>query len=262
MNNSPIGIFDSGVGGLSILREIKKILPNESFIFFADQKNVPYGGKTKEELISLSSRIVEFLLLKKVKLVVVACNTSTCYSIEELRKRFPIPIVGVVPAIKPAAGVTKTGKIALIATPATVQSQYVAELIKRFAIGIEVLKIGCEGLEDCVENGDFESKETAELMSKYIYPLKNKNIDQLVLGCTHYPFLKEKISKILGSSINLVDSGKAVALHVRGILKERNLLSNNLQLTNFFFTNKDESKFSKVASKFLGHLVVGERISI
>jgi len=262
MNNFPIGVFDSGVGGLSILKELQGLLPNESFVFFADQKNVPYGGKTKEELVALTSRIMEFLLSQKVKMVVVACNTATCHAIQELRSSFSLPIVGVVPAIKPAAEQTKTGKIALIATPATAKSQYVTELIDKFASNIEVLRIGCAGLEDSIENGDLDSQATTQLLNKYVLTLKQEGIDQLVLGCTHYPFLKEKIAAILGSSVALVDSGKAVARRAASLLNEHNLKNSIGGPVNQFFTNKDAENFSRVASKLLDYPVVAQYASI
>lgn len=258
MNDLPIGVFDSGVGGLSILKELQNCLPNESYIFFADQKDVPYGGKTKEELVVLTSRIMEFLTAQKIKMAVVACNTATCYALEELRNAFPIPIVGVVPAIKPAAEQTKTGKIAVVATPATAKSQYVTELIDKYAKGVEVLRIGCAGLEDVVETGQLHGPKTTELLNKYILPLKQEGIDFLVLGCTHYPFLKKEISAILGPTVNLIDSGQAVALRVEHLLNEHNLKSSADKPSNQFFTNKDANCFSRVASELLGHKVVSQ----
>lgn len=262
MNNLPIGVFDSGVGGLSILRELQDGLPNESYVFFADQKNVPYGGKTKEELVTLTSKIMDFLMAQKIKMAVVACNTASCHALEELRSAFPIPIVGVVPAIKPASEQTKVGKIALVATPATAKSQYVTELIDKYAKNIEVLRIGCAGLEDVVETGQLHGPKTVELLDKYILPLKQEGIDYLVLGCTHYPFLKKEISTILGPAVTLVDSGHAVAMRVEHLLNEHNLKSSADKSTNQFFTNKDAGDFSRVASELLGYQVVAQYVVI
>jgi glutamate racemase len=260
--NLPIGVFDSGVGGLSILKELQGRLPNESYIFFADQKNVPYGGKTKEELVALTFKIMEFLTAQKIKLAVVACNTASCHALEELREAFPIPIVGVVPAIKPAVEQTKTGKIALISTPATAKSSYVTELINKYANNVEVLRIGCAGLEDVVETGQLHGPRTYELLNKYVLPLKQEGIDHVVLGCTHYPFLKEEIATILGPEVTLIDSGKAVALRVEYLLNEHNLKSSLDKPSNQFFTNKDADDFSRVASELLGYQVVAQYVSL
>lgn len=253
MNNlKPIGVFDSGVGGLSILKELQGLLPHENYIFFADQKNVPYGEKTKEELIALAKRIGQFLMSQNVKMIVAACNTSTCYTIQELRFSFPLlPIIGVVPAIKQAAEKTKTGKIGLVATPATVKSPYVTELVNKFAKNIDVLKIGCAGLENAIEQGVFDSEPMHKLLNLYVLPLKQAGIDQLVLGCTHYPFIKEKISALLGPGVQLVDSGKAVARRVEFILNESNLNNDGPKGKDLFFTNKDAANFSRVASQLL-----------
>jgi glutamate racemase len=262
MNNLPIGIFDSGVGGLSVLRELQALLPNERFIFFADQRNVPYGEKTNAELLNLSSRVMDFLISQKVKMVVVACNTATCNVIDELRFRYPFPIVGVVPAIKRAAELSRVDKIALIATPATASSRYVTDLINNHAPNMAVHRIGCAGLEDSVEEGDFDSNITKELLNKYVKPLKQEGIDQLVLGCTHYPFLKEKIAGILGPKVNLVDSGKAVANQVKRILVKYDLESSIKDSADQFFTNKDADEFSRVASSLLGYKIDGKYIFV
>ena len=256
MNRAPIGLFDSGVGGLSILRELERRLPNEDYIFLADQKNVPYGEKTKDALVALALRVMRFLADRKIKLAVVACNTATCYAIEEMRAAFDIPIVGVVPAIKLAADETETGNIGLIATPATAQSQYVTDLIERYAANRNVLRIGCFGLENMVETGRLEDAETAELLARYILPLKGKNIDRLVLGCTHYPFLRPQIAHMLGPTTTLVDSSDAVARRVESMLRESGLL-NDAGGRAEFFTTKDPAAFSEVASKLLERPVEG-----
>ncbi|MEK7086916.1 MAG: glutamate racemase [Patescibacteria group bacterium] len=262
MNSQPIGIFDSGVGGLSVFRELVRLLPRENYIFFGDQKNFPYGEKSKPELIVLTSRILDFFVEREAKLVVAACNTATCYAINELRENFKIPIVGVVPAIKVAAENTKTGKIALIATPATVKSDYIKELVKENARGVIVKKIGCSGLENAVEEGTLDSLKTKEILKKYIAPLKNSGVDQLVLGCTHYPFLKKQIGKILGPKVALADSGDAVARRVQFLLKEREITGGKEKGGRIFYTNKDEKKFSRVASELLGYKINAEKISI
>ncbi|HZZ99426.1 MAG TPA: glutamate racemase [Candidatus Paceibacterota bacterium] len=255
---SSIGVFDSGVGGLSILHELKELMPNESYVFFADQRHVPYGQKTKSELVALTSTIMEFFKAREVKMVVAACNTATCYAIDDLRSKFEIPIVGVVPAIKPAAEQTKTGEIALLATPATAASPYVSKLIETFAANIRVRRIGCDGLEDRLEQGDLEGKITGELLDKYVRPLKETKVDQVVLGCTHYPFLKEQIASILGPGVSVIDSGQAVAKRAAAVLEERSLKNTETALADRFFTNKSVAEFSRVASKLLGRSIAAQ----
>jgi glutamate racemase len=263
MNNKPIGVFDSGVGGLSILREVSRRLPQEQYLFFADQANVPYGEKTKTELVALTHRIMEFFMAHDAKLVVVACNTATCYAIDEMRAAFPIPIVGVVPAIKLAVEQTATKHIALIATPATAKSDAVTELIEKFVPpDVSVERIGCFKLEDVVETGSLDSPESLALLSSYIAPLKEKNIDRLVLGCTHYPFLKKQIATILGDRIGLVDSGEAIANRVESVLRERDMLGSSDSPTSHFFTSKNAEDFSRVASKLLGREIVGTHVAL
>ena len=244
------------------MKELQNRLPDEGFVFFADQKNVPYGGKSKEELVVLTSKIMEFLTGQKIKMAVVACNTATCYALEELRNNFSIPIVGVVPAIKPAVEQTKVGKIALISTPATAQSQYVTDLINKYANNAVVLRIGCAGLEDVVETGQLHGSKTSELLNKYVTPLKREGIDHLVLGCTHYPFLKEEIASILGPTVTLIDSGLAVANRVEHLLDENNLRNTSGKQIDRFFTNKDADDFSKVASELLGYKVEAQYASV
>ena len=170
--------------------------------------------------------------------------------------------MGVVPAIKSAAEQTKTNVIALIATPATARSSYVADLINKFAQNLKVLRVGCPGLEDIIEKGELESERTSQLLNTYILPLKEKGIDQLVLGCTHYPFLKEKIVTILGPTVTLVDSGRSVARRVKALLNEHNLKTSASNSLNRFFTNKDADDFSRVASNLLGRQVTANFVSI
>ena len=251
MNKQPIGVFDSGVGGLSILQELKKILPNETFIFVADQKNVPYGGKTREQLIKLSDNIVDFLVnKKKVKLIVIACNTSTVYSIDHLRFKYKIPIVGTVPVIKTIANHTKSGKIAVFSTPATAKSKYLSSLIKEFAPRATVYKVGGTGLEDLVEAGNLKNPKIKKILNTFLIPLKEKGIDALALGCTHYPFLYDQIEAILGKKIKIVDSGKAVARRTRDVLTKEKLLG-KVSSPDIFYTTGDVLRFKKALKTLL-----------
>ena len=266
MDNRPIGIFDSGIGGLTILQKLLEKLPDEEYIYVADQKNFPYGKKSKEELVALTSRIAQFLVGRDAKLIVVACNTATCHALAELRKLFAVPIVGVVPAIKPAALRTKTGNIGLIATPATLESTYVDELIATHASGVKVWKIGCLGLENIVERGGWNEKEIAALLSEHTSVFKENNIDKLVLGCTHYPFLRKEIGAIFGPDIEIIDSGEAVAEQVKNILREKNLnhapdkVSTDASVE--FFTTGDADVFSRTASRLLGYEIRTTHLSL
>lgn len=248
----PIGVFDSGVGGLSILQELRQLLPFENFVFVADQAYVPYGEKTKTQLIDRSLRIVTFLKKYHVKLIVVACNTATCYAIEALRHVHSMPIVGTVPAIKPAAEKTKTGIIGIIATPATSDSKIVKELIKNYATDKKVINISCPGLENAVEKGLLTSSETIALLEKYLQPIKISPADYLVLGCTHYPFLKSAILRYIDRDIILLDSGLAVAKQVKALLDNQNLTAHSKQVgTITYFTTGHSNQFAQVASKLL-----------
>ncbi|HEY4494237.1 MAG TPA: glutamate racemase [Candidatus Paceibacterota bacterium] len=264
MGKQPIGVFDSGVGGLSVLKELHKILPNEDFIFLADQLYVPYGEKTKKELINLGHRVVDYFIKKHdVKMVVVACNTSTCYSIDALRQGLTLSIVGTVPAIKPASERTKTGTIGIISTPATSKSPAVKNLIRDYCKGVKVINIGCKNLENAVENGNLNDNKVKKLLKKYLEKIKNTDVDYLVLGCTHYPFLKEPIRKILGSKVKLIDGGTAIAKRTASLLKTHKIINKNKNKGRTqYFTTGNPKKFSKVAGKLLNTKILANRVKI
>jgi glutamate racemase len=236
MDNRPIGVFDSGIGGLSILLELENTLPNENFIYLADQANFPYGSKTKKELVKITDWIVKYFISQNVKLIVIACNTDTLGSIEELRKKYKIPFVGTVPAVKPAAEKTKTGTIAVLSTPSTAKSPGLKKLIDEYCKGVKVLNIACPGLADIVESGKIKSKESKILLEKYLKPVKNSNADYLVLGCTHYSFLGEEIQKILGPKVKLIDSGAAIAKRTKQVLKDNRMLGGRKGKTTYLRT--------------------------
>ncbi len=255
----PIGVFDSGVGGLSVLKELHKLLPKEDFIFIADQAQVPYGEKTSSQLCQLARNVCDFLTKKDVKLIVVACNTSTCYSIDYLRKEFKVPFVGTVPAIKTAAEKTMKKCIGVISTPATSASSYLADLITRHAQGVKVINIGCTGLENVVEKGDINSKEVETLLNKYLGPIKRAGADAIVLGCTHYPFLKTKIGKHVGPDVKILDSGKAIAKRTLALLEDSSSLNNHGGKSHYFTTG-DDKDFSKVASVLMEKKITAQHI--
>jgi glutamate racemase len=250
MKNNPIGIFDSGVGGLSVLLEIQKLLPNETSIFVADQAYVPYGGKTREQLIDRVSKIITFFKEKNVKTVVVACNTATVYTVDEMRQRFDFPIIGTVPVIKTIANITKTGKTAVFSTPATAKSPYLSGLIKKFANGVSVEKIGGSNLEELVEEGSLNSPEIKKILKHYLLPLVRNNVDAIALGCTHYPFLKDTIQEIVGKDVAVVDSGGAVARRLEYVLEHERLLSTRKE-TDLYYTTGDTQKFQRVAEELM-----------
>lgn len=256
-NNNLIGLFDSGVGGLSVLRQVKKILPSESFVFLADQYHNPYGAKTKRELEQLAYKITKFLIKNhKIKLLVVACNTATCYAIDYLRLRFKIPIVGVVPAIKPATSLSKKRKIAIMSTPATSKSKYLNSLVKKFAKNSQVLCLGCANLEESIEY--LKLNKISKLLNLYVGKVKNFGADVIVLGCTHYPFFKNEIRRIIGNNVKVIDSGEAIAKRVKYLLKDSAIFSNN-HSRDIYYTTGDPQKFSQVASTLLRYKVVAQK---
>ena len=226
-NIKPIGIFDSGVGGLSIWKEIVQLMPNEKTIYLADSKNAPYGEKSKEEIIALSIKNTEFLIKKGCKIIVVACNTATTNAITILREKYNIPFIGIEPAIKPAALQTKTNAIGILATKGTLNSALFAETAKKHLEGKLLIEQVGNGLVQLIENGDLHSKNMTELLQKYLKPMLAKNVDCLVLGCTHYPFLIPEIVKITGDTMTIIDSGLAVAKQTKAILENQSIISDN-----------------------------------
>ena len=252
MDNRPIGVFDSGVGGLSIWRAIRKLLPQESMAFFADSGHVPYGEKPTEELEDLAGRITRFLLSNEAKLIVVACNTATVHTIAYLREAFPdVPFVGVVPVVKTLARQTHTGTIAVLSTPATSESPYLAALIREFAPDKTVINIGCDGLENLVESGHLRTRATNALLERHLAQVKDSAADVVGLGCTHYPFLRARIKRMLGRGVRLYDPSRPVARRVRQVLAERDALAANPSPSYTFYTTGDTALFGGVASKLL-----------
>jgi glutamate racemase len=239
MNANPIGVFDSGIGGLSIWKEITSLLPNENTIYLADSKNAPYGQKNKQDIIDLSVKNTELLLEKGSKIIVVACNTATTNAISYLRKNYNVPFIGIEPAIKPAALQSKTKKIGILATKGTLNSELFASNVTRFN-EIEIVEQIGEGLVPLIEEGKINSDELYALLSNYLNNLLEKNIDHLVLGCSHYPFLIPQIQKITGNKIKIIDSGEAVARQTKVILKQNNLLNkSNTKPNHHIHTNKN-----------------------
>lgn len=222
---SPIGIFDSGIGGLSVLRHIREHLPHEHLLYFADSQHAPYGAKSADFIIERSRALTEFLLAQGAKAIVVACNTATAAAIQTLRQEFTLPIIGMEPAVKPAAAATKTGVIGVLATTGTLKSAQFAALLANYGQHIQVVTQACVGLVECVERGDLDSASTRALVRQYVTPLLNAGADTIVLGCTHYPFVRSIIAEVAGPEVSLIDTGAAVARHLEHRLQEAELIT-------------------------------------
>lgn len=249
---NPIGVFDSGVGGTSIWKEIFQLLPNENTIYLADSKNAPYGNKSKEEIIQLSIKNTEKLIALNCKIIVVACNTATTNAIETLRNTYNIPFIGIEPAIKPAALQTKTKNIGVLATKGTLSSNLFAKTSELIKHKINIIEVEGEGLVPLIEGGKIHSKETRALLKKYIHPLIEANIDYLVLGCSHYPYLIPEIKKITEDAVQIIDSGQAVAKQTKFILDKNNLLNTfNTKKYHHFYTNNQPDTLKSVLNDYL-----------
>ncbi len=255
-NSNPIGLFDSGVGGTSIWNEIYSLLPNEEYIYLADSKNAPYGEKSKEEIIFLSSKNTELLLNLNCKLIVVACNTATTNAIKELRIKYKVPFVGIEPAIKPAALHSQTQKIGILATKGTLNSELFYKNIEKFQDILILEQIGY-GLVELIENGNMKSPEMTSLLEKYLNPMIDANIDYLVLGCSHYPYLIPQIKKLLPSHIKIIDSGQAVAKQTKLLLTTTVGLHDSSNTNRpLFYTNSNPEVLSNILnSKFKVHFL-------
>lgn len=251
INSNPIGLFDSGIGGTSIWKEIHNLLPNENTIYLADSKNAPYGQKSKDEIIALSIKNVEFLLNKNAKMIVVACNTATTNAIKELREKFDVPFIGIEPAIKPAANNSKTQKIGILATKGTLNSELFNKTAEKFQDTTIVEQIGFN-LVKLIENGEMYSDEMTLLLKQYLTPMIEADIDYLVLGCSHYPYLIPQIQQILPAHVKIIDSGEAVAKQTQKVLQEKIGFNTDQNSKHLFFTNHNptvlqnilENKFS------------------
>ena len=245
----PIGIFDSGVGGTSIWKEIVRLLPSENTIYLADSKHAPYGNKSKKEIIALSIKNTEKLLEKNAKLVVVACNTATTNAIKILRETYPVPFIGIEPAIKPAALQSKTKKIGILATKGTLSSELFAQTSSLYAKGIQTIEIVGEGLVELIETGNLHSKKLETLLLSYVQPMIQKDIDYLVLGCSHYPYLIPLLQKMLPMHVKIIDSGLAVARQTKSILAEKQLLQQSAENgRHLLYSNDSLSALQRILS--------------
>ncbi len=258
MNECPIGIFDSGVGGTSIWKEINGLMSSEDTIYLADSKNAPYGEKSEEQILQLSIKNTELLLEKGCKLIVVACNTATTNAIAYLRKNYNVPFIGIEPAIKPAALQSQSKKVGVLATKGTLSSSLFHSTSENHATGIQILEQEGTGLVPLIEQGKVDSDETKQLLSKFLKPMLDEGIDYLVLGCTHYPYLIPVLREMLPENIKIIDSGEAVARQTKSVL-EQNGLSNPSEENgkHQFYTNTDV----EVLKYFLKDVKVAAEVS-
>lgn len=259
-NNAAIGIFDSGVGGASIWKEIHKLLPYENTIYLADSKNAPYGHKSKEEITALSSKNVEALIALGCKIIVIACNTATTNAISYLRATYNIPIIGIEPAIKPAALKTTTKSIGILATKGTLSSLLFHNTAMEHTKDIRLLEIVGEGLVPLIEEGNIEGPEMKQLLQKYVTPMIEANIDYLVLGCSHYPYLIPLLTKMLPPNVQILDSGEAVAKHTQNTLASLHILrKDTTPPTLQFYTNASTEALQFLLQDYSEEISVGKK---
>jgi glutamate racemase len=253
-DNRPIGVFDSGVGGLSILREIRAQFPDENLLYFADTAHCPYGTKQPEQIRELSGAITDFLLAQAAKLIVVACNTASVASLAYLRSRYAIPFVGIVPAVKPAAQSTQSKRIGVLATNATFQGAIFDDLVARFANDVTVIRQVCPGWVEMVEAGNVDGPDVEEAVKKYVAPLLEARIDTIVLGCTHYPFLRPAIERLVGEAVIVLDPGAAVARQVGRVMDAAQMRSSSSSAASVrYFTTGDPDVVRNTIEKLNGH---------
>ena len=241
--NRPIGFFDSGVGGLSVLKEALKVMPNEDYIYFGDSKNAPYGMKSAKEVRDLTFKAVEFLLDKGVKGIAIACNTATSAAVAELRRLYPdLPLVGIEPALKPAVELNNEGDILIMATAMTLKEEKFKKLMERYKERASIIPVPCPGLMEFIEEGKFQGEEIEEYLLDKINTYKRGKIASIVLGCTHYPFIKETLINIVGKDVDIIDGGLGTAKELRRRLNENGLLTNSNNKGSIEIINSSNKK--------------------
>ncbi|MBI5150716.1 MAG: glutamate racemase [Candidatus Omnitrophica bacterium] len=266
LKNSPIGVFDSGLGGLTVVKELIRLLPHEHIVYYGDTARVPYGTKSKESIIRFSRENTEVLLRYNVKMVVVACNTSSSYALPVLRGKFSLPVVGVIePGARKAARVTRNGKVGVIATSATVNSGSYVKAIHRCDRRARVFSQACPLFVPLVEEGWTSKPVASQVAREYLGPLRKQGVDTVVLGCTHYPLLKNVLQRIMGRRVVLVDSAREVAAEVKGTLEEKGLLrsagSRGRGKRTFLISDRPQA-FEKTAKEFLGYNIKAVKIHV
>lgn len=252
----PIGVFDSGVGGISVLKHIHTLLPNEDLMYVADSKFAPYGNKTPEFIQERALWITDFLIDKGAKALVVACNTATAAAVDLLRQKYHLPIIGMEPAVKPAAAASKTGVIGVLATSGTLKSAQFAALLDHYGQQVEVVTQACHGLVECVERGELDSTATQDLLASYVQPLIAAGADTIVLGCTHYPFVRTLIENLVGNDVVLIDTGAAVAKELKRRLEDARLLNAETQIGQVgFWSNSTHADAEDIVMRLWGKRV-------
>ena len=242
MDNNPIGVFDSGLGGLTVLKKIIEILPNEKYIYYADTDNVPYGTKPKEEVKIYIEEAIKFLISKNVKAIVIACNTATSIAINDLRNKYDIPIIGIEPAVKPAIEKRNGKKVLIMATPTTIREEKLQNLVKKLKASEEVDLIDMPKLVEFAEKMEFNSTEVKKYIENRLKEYDLKNYSTLVLGCTHFPLFKEILLQIFSNEILIIDGSQGVANRLKDILENKNLLGNNKLQINYYNSGKIANK--------------------
>lgn len=252
-NERPIAVLDSGVGGISVLKHIHALLPNEQLLYMADSKHAPYGNKTAQEIQSRCFEMADFLIAKNAKALVVACNTATAAAIDAMRLRYQLPIIGMEPAVKSAAAATKNGIIGVLATTGTLKSAQFAALLESYGRNVEVVTQACVGLVECIERGELNTNNTKKLINLYCAPLLAEGADTIVLGCTHYPFVRDAIADIVGKEVILIDTGAAVANQLKHRLVQENMQAGRLEKASVrFWTNSTAENAKQVISQLWG----------
>jgi len=265
MVERPVGVFDSGVGGLTVVSELSRILPQEDIIYFGDTAHLPYGSKSKEAVTRFSLDIANFLKKQKVKIIVVACNTASSFALSSLREKINLPVIGVIePGAQAAVDTTRNLKIGIIGTEGTIKSRTFEEALKKIDRNVNVFSQACPLFVPLVEEGWLDEPETLQIAKKYLSPLKDKGIDTLILGCTHYPLLKELFLRIMGQEVSLIDTAEATAKAVERTLMEKKLLRKGKHKAVYkFFVSDDPEKFLQLGRKFLGkNIDKAERVNL
>lgn len=251
--NNPIGVFDSGVGGLTVAREIMRQLPNEDIVYFGDTARVPYGSKSKKTVLKYSKQIVRFLLTKDVKAVVVACNTASALALDEIAEEIEIPVIGVVkPGAKMAVETTKTGTVGVIATQSTIKSGIYNDYIRELNPDITVVSKACPLFVPLVEEGLLEDRVTDDIVGRYLQELKEYHVDALVLGCTHYPLLRNTIKRFMGEEVHLVNPAYETAKSLKELLTEQGILNKKKHKTEYeYYVSDGVEQFISFADRVL-----------
>src|SRR6185312_4931533 len=250
MNKRPIGVLDSGVGGLTVWKEITRLLPLESTVYLGDSLNAPYGDKSSDEIYQLARLLIHFLLAQNVKLIVIACNTITTVCLDRLRNEFKdIPLIGTVPVVKKAVEISKKKKIGILSTNNTANSYYQKHLLDQFASGVTVVNRGTNKIVPLVEKGEIDGATIEKVLRQVLLPFQESRVDTLALGCTHFPFLAKQMKKILGPDVTLLDSGEAIARQVERVLEHNQALGKREKVVHTLFTTGNTKVFEEIVGK-------------